>query len=267
MEINYYELKDIEKHQFKNKVYFGKYDRLKLDIVLKKIEEKNKNEIDVHEKIHCHPNIIGFYRITNHNEIKYLVLEKAEMNLREYLNYEYEILDWKKKIKISLDIMRGIVYLHNLNIIHRDIQPNNILCCEDGNVFKISSFGLSRFEEVKYETECKRNAAYCDPEYIMNPNFKISKKSDVYSFGVLMWEISTGKRPFEGYLEDCIAVIIYQRKREKISKETPDYYSEIIDECWNQEYEKRPDSKKVFRKLYEVNENYDEIEGNDYIFL
>ncbi|XP_027332467.1 probable leucine-rich repeat receptor-like protein kinase At5g49770 [Abrus precatorius] len=110
-------------------------------------------------------------------------------------------LDWTRRLKVALDIARGLDYLHervNPPIIHRDIKSSNILLDERLNA-KVGDFGLSKpmvdFEKDHVTTQVKGTMGYMDPEYYTSQH--LTEKSDVYSYGVLMLELITARRPIE----------------------------------------------------------------------
>ncbi|KAK7825297.1 calcium/calmodulin-regulated receptor-like kinase 1, partial [Quercus suber] len=115
---------------------------------------------------------------------------------------KHEALNWDLRVHISLDIARGLEYLHDgavPPVIHRDIKSSNILLDQSMRA-RVADFGLSREEMVdKHAVNIRGTFGYLDPEYISTKAF--TKKSDVYSFGVLLFELIAGRNPQQGLME------------------------------------------------------------------
>ncbi|CAI2173597.1 12813_t:CDS:2, partial [Funneliformis geosporum] len=181
------------------------------------------------------------------SEKKYsLVLQYADSStLKTYLNDHFDELQWNDKLRLALQLANAVLCLHEFDIIHRDLK--NI---------KLSDFGLSRkiAEAPSDMLQIFSVIPYIDPKWFgnKNQNFELNKKSDVYSVGVLLWQISSGRRPF--YAKDVnydigLAFEIINGKREKVIDGTPIEYSNLYQECWNLEPNQRPDMQKVFSTL------------------
>ncbi|PKY58367.1 kinase-like protein [Rhizophagus irregularis] len=187
-----------------------------------------------------HDNINTFLGITKDYAENYvLVLEYAnDGNLRDYLKKKFDSLQWKNKIQMANDITCGLKCLHSNDIIHRDLHSKNILV-NDGKLL-IADFGLS-----KQITEATSNSVanwmgmieYIDPQCLAlgNLRFTKNKKSDIYSLGVLLWEITSG-RPEKELVHIPIGG-------------TPLEYSQLYQECWDNDPEKRPDIDQVYNKI------------------
>ncbi|KAL2337298.1 hypothetical protein Fmac_011744 [Flemingia macrophylla] len=100
---------------------------------------------------------------------------------------------WQDRVKIADGAAKGLLYLHENNIIHRDVTPSNILLTHDNKVL-LGDFGLARtlIEDSSYSTDCVGNLAYMAPEYAEFG--KVSIKTDVYAFGVVLLQLITGLR-------------------------------------------------------------------------
>ncbi|GBC08353.1 hypothetical protein RclHR1_08060001 [Rhizophagus clarus] len=216
-------------------------DKLTLKEVIK--------ELKLHRSVDDHENIIRLYGITNiedtiHQMKKYsLVLEYANNGtLNSYLSDHFNELDWNEKYLLALQLASAVEFLHEKDIIHRDL---------------VADFGLS-----KKIAEASSNASkiigvipYIDPERFNNQgkNYKLNKKSDVYSVGVLLWQISSGCEPFKGFDYDvCLMLYILKGKREEMIVGTPVKYYQLYSECWKYESNKRPNMQEVVAILESI---------------
>jgi serine/threonine protein kinase len=138
-----------------------------------------------------------------------LLMEKAsEGPLYKYLHDARKALNWPLRIKIALDVARGMGELHSFRppIVHRDLKsPNVLLCSTDlgGTVAKVSDFGTSLLllnEALREESQATRTVSlptWLAPEVIAGREY--TEKSDVYAFGIIMWELLTRQHPFSEY--------------------------------------------------------------------
>ncbi|RIB09066.1 kinase-like domain-containing protein, partial [Gigaspora rosea] len=131
--------------------------------------------------------------------------------LREYLKKNFSKLEWTDKLRMAHEILDGLKFLHKNDIIHRDLHSKNILV-HDGKLL-IADFGLSKDETSKTSNASVHGMqAYIDPQCFENITYKRSKKSDIYSFGVILWEISSGKPPFQSLNPYAIIIHIFNEK-------------------------------------------------------
>ncbi|CAI2182481.1 17742_t:CDS:2 [Funneliformis geosporum] len=204
-----------------------------------RIIEEIKNELKLQQRIKYHPNIIQFYGITSINIDKIskyaLVLEYADSGtLNSYLNEHIKILDWNEKVKLAHQIANAILYLHKNNVVHCDLNTENIYIHQKN--IKLASLGLSK----TFNKKSKISGPYMDPKSIKNTNYRLNKKSDVYSFGVLMWQISSGCRPYYDEDEDNII----KERRDEIIPDTPIEYK-----CREYEPSERPNMQEIVLSL------------------
>lgn len=168
--------------------------------------------------------------------------------------------------KILIGVARGMKYLHDRNIIHRDLKPGNILLDDDFHPH-ITDFGLSKFYEVnhsKSQSQIVGTLSYMSPEVIKGCQY--GTKADVYSFGILMFEVLTDSVPYpefeKGNLTDFdfrIKVVneSYRPKFEYSIKET---LKELIENCWSNEIESRPNFGEIFEKLTNKENFIDDVD-------
>ncbi|RIA96645.1 kinase-like domain-containing protein [Glomus cerebriforme] len=171
-------------------------------------------------------------------------------DLRHYLENNFEKLTWIDKKKLAYQIADGLNYLHNENVLHRDLHSRNVVIHE--NNAKIIDFGISRIQNQESGGFIRNRGviAYMDPKRISDPDFPYTKSSDIYSFGVLMWEISSGRPPFKNnsFSQNDITALgisITNGAREKTIPNTPKEYEILYKNCWDQEPNNRPTICKI----------------------
>ncbi|KAF0458586.1 serine/threonine protein kinase [Gigaspora margarita] len=210
------------------------------------------NELQLLRTVSLHPNITFLYGITKDpfdNHI--LILQFAnEGNLREYLKKNFDCLEWTDKYRIAKEITQGLLFLHNNNIIHRDLHSKNILVHD--RKMMIADFGLSQTISDMHTTTTNIPGmpAYIDPQWFKNNSYKLDKKSDIYSFGVILWEISSGKPPFQSFTSrEAIVIYVFKGQREVPVKGTPHQYSDLYTRCWDEDPDKRPNARSILDTL------------------
>ncbi|CAB4382212.1 unnamed protein product [Rhizophagus irregularis] len=200
----------------------------------------------------------------------FLLMQYADgSNLQKYLKDCFKKLTWDDKKKLAFQIADGLNYLHNENILHRDLHSKNILIHEHNA--KITDFGISKIQNDPNTTVYKGNfgvTSYMEPKRLLDENYSYTKSSDIYSFGVLMWEISSGYPPFkESDNNVALACKINEGVREDTIPDTPKEYEKLYKNCWNQEPEQRPIISEIldeFEKMgFGINIRNESIKDNE----
>ncbi|PIN14150.1 Serine/threonine protein kinase [Handroanthus impetiginosus] len=158
-------------------------------------------EVELLSKIQ-HPNIITLLGYSIHAETKLLIYElmhHGSLETQLHGPSKGSALTWHLRMKIALDVARGLEYLHDHchpPVIHRDLKSSNILLDSNFNA-KISDFGLAVHDGRKNKNNVKLSGTlgYVAPEYLLDG--KLTDKSDVYAFGVVLLELLFGRKPFE----------------------------------------------------------------------
>lgn len=178
-----------------------------------------------------HPNIVRIYDVGFSEKIQYIVMEYIDgITLKEYIEEE-KVLTWKDTVHFVIQILRALQHAHDKGIVHRDIKPQNIMMFTDGTI-KVMDFGIAKFarEEGKTATDQAIGSVhYISPEQASGS--VTDAKSDIYSVGAMMYEMLTGKKPFDSDNPVAIAVMhmhdIPERPR-AINPDIPDGLEEIV---------------------------------------
>ena len=145
-----------------------------------------------------HHNIVSVYDVGSENGTDYIVMELIEgITLKEYLQKKGR-LTWQEAVFFAEQICRALIHAHSRGIIHQDIKPQNVIILRDGTA-KLTDFGIASFattQETRVVQEAIGSVHYISPEQAKGS--KIDYRTDIYSLGVVMYEMLTGKLPFEG---------------------------------------------------------------------
>uniref|UniRef100_U9UEJ2 Protein kinase domain-containing protein n=2 Tax=Rhizophagus irregularis (strain DAOM 181602 / DAOM 197198 / MUCL 43194) TaxID=747089 RepID=U9UEJ2_RHIID len=179
-----------------------------------------------------------------------LVMRHLDMDLKDYLQQNYNKLTWKEKIQIIFDIIHAVCDLHKENVIHRDLHSRNILFDQLIQKFRISDLAFCG-PPNKPLNSIYGNLPYIAPELLCGKETTFA--SDIYSVGMLMWEISSGQPPFICKHNYDLAIEIVNGIRPKIVPGTPLKYKELMEKCWDADPTKRPDIKTLVKEINNIN--------------
>ncbi len=170
-----------------------------------------------------HPNIVNIYDVGCENGDYYIVMEYVEgITLKTYIEKKGK-LSFKETLSIAIQVARGIQAAHAKGIIHRDIKPQNIIISTEGKV-KVTDFGIARAASTNTNTihsDVMGSVHYISPEQARNGY--VSERSDIYSLGIVMYEMVTGRVPFDG--DSTVAVAIQHLQDEMVA---PSAYAEDL---------------------------------------
>ncbi len=159
-----------------------------------------------------HPNIVNVYDVSFGDLIQYIVMEYIEgITLKEYIEQEGS-LRWKDAVHFTIQILKGLQHAHDKGIVHRDVKPQNIMVLQDGTI-KVTDFGIARFARSDQRTITDKaigSVHYISPEQARGE--KTDEKADIYSVGVMLYEMLTGKLPFQA--DSAVSVAIMQLQRD-----------------------------------------------------
>lgn len=179
-----------------------------------------------------HPNIVNIYDVGSENGMYYIVMEYVEgITLKTYIEKKGQ-LSFKESASIAIQVARGIESAHNKNIIHRDIKPQNIIISTEGKV-KVTDFGIAKATSSNtISSDVMGSVHYASPEQARN-GF-VDGRSDIYSLGIVMFEMVTGRVPFDGETTVAVALQHLQEEIARPSKYAPDLpisFEKIILKC------------------------------------
>ena len=204
---NRYELQEIIGVGGTAVVYRAKCHRLNRFVAVKILKKEFASDEEFRRKFHdeaqavamlSHPNIVNIYDVSRSGNVDYIVMELIDgITLKEYLSRRGQ-LSPKEVTIFATQIARALEHAHDHDIIHRDIKPQNIMLLRDGTV-KVADFGIAHFadqENTYSKGEAIGSVHYVSPEQARG-SF-VDNRTDLYSLGVVMYEMITGRLPFEG---------------------------------------------------------------------
>lgn len=230
-------------------VYKAKDQVLGRFVAVKVLKQEFAEDVNFVTKFHTeaqsaaglqHPNIVNIYDVGSEDHMHYIVMEYVEgITLKTYIEKKGQ-LNYKEAISIAIQVARGIEAAHNNNIVHRDIKPQNIMISNEGKV-KVTDFGIARAATSNtIHSDVMGSVHYTSPEQARN-GF-VDGKSDIYSLGIVMYEMVTGRVPFDG---DTTVAIAIQHLQEEMTPpsdyapELPNSLEKIILKCTQKSQDRR----------------------------
>ena len=230
-------------------VYKAKDQVLGRFVAVKVLKQEFAEDVNFVTKFHTeaqsaaglqHPNIVNIYDVGSEEHMHYIVMEYVEgITLKTYIEKKGQ-LNYKEAISIAIQVARGIEAAHNNNIVHRDIKPQNIMISHEGKV-KVTDFGIARAATSNtIHSDVMGSVHYTSPEQARN-GF-VDGKSDIYSLGIVMYEMVTGRVPFDGDTTVSIAIQHLQEEMVAPSVYAPDLpvsLEKIILKCTQKSQDRR----------------------------
>ncbi|KAL9458165.1 hypothetical protein AB3S75_007095 [Citrus x aurantiifolia] len=205
------------------------------------------NEISILSRLR-HPNVILFLGACTKPPRLSMITEYMELGSLYHLIHlsgQKKKLSWRRKLKMLRDICRGLMCVHRMKIVHRDLKSANCLVNKHWTV-KICDFGLSRIitDSPMRDSSSAGTPEWMAPELIRNEPF--TEKCDIFSLGVIMWELCTLNRPWEGVLQERV---VYAVANEGSRLEIPEGpLGRLIADCWAEPQE-RPSCEEILSRL------------------
>ncbi|MBA0662545.1 hypothetical protein Goklo_006643 [Gossypium klotzschianum] len=220
-----------------------------------------RDELALFQKIR-HPNVVQFLGAVTQSSPMMIVTEYLPKgDLRAFLKRK-GALKPMTALRFVLDIARGMNYLHENKpapIIHRDLEPSNILRDDSGHL-KVADFGVSKLLTVKedkpltcLDTSCR----YVAPEVFKNDDY--DTKVDVFSFALILQEMIEGYPPFSAKQDNEVPKVYAARERPPFKAPAKHYahgLKELIEECWNEKPAKRPTFRQIITRLESIHNSF-----------
>lgn len=192
-----------------------------------------------------HPNIVSVYDVGEENGTYFIVMELVQgITLKNYIDMKGK-LDIREALNISVQIASGLSAAHANRIIHRDIKPQNIIMSRDGKV-KVTDFGIAKVaDSTTVTTTAAGTVHYISPEQARGGYS--DEKSDIYSLGITMYEMLTGRVPFEGETNVAVALLHIQGEMvppRELEPSIPRSFEKIILKCTQKKPDRRYGSAK-----------------------
>ncbi|KAL5199961.1 hypothetical protein ABZP36_021164 [Zizania latifolia] len=234
--------------------YFGEEVAIKVlksDRLNENMEEEFKHEVCIMRKIR-HKNIVRFLGACTKPTTLCIVTEFMKNgSVYDYLHKRKGSFKLPSLLKAAFDISKGMNYLHQNKIIHRDLKTANLLM-DEHELIKVADFGVARVKaESGVMTAETGTYRWMAPEVIEHKPY--DSKADVFSFGVVLWELLTGKIPHE-FLTPLQAAIgvVQENLRPAIPKGTNPKLAKLLKSCWEQNPAERPDFENILEELDEI---------------
>ena len=197
-------------------VYKARDHRLNRLVAIKILKPELANDADFRRRFHdesqavamlSHANIVSVYDVSNSDGLNYIVMELIDgLTLKQYMQRRGTPLNWREAQHFITQIMRALSHAHGRGIIHRDIKPHNIMVLRDGSV-KVTDFGIAQLASAAQNTmtqEAIGSVHYISPEQAKGSH--VDCRTDIYSAGVVLYEMLTGRLPFEGDTPVAVAI-------------------------------------------------------------
>lgn len=190
-----------------------------------------------------HPNIVKVYDVSVTDKLQYIVMEYVDgITLKEYLKQRGGALTWKETVHFATQILSALQHAHSKGIIHRDVKPQNIMLLADGSI-KMMDFGIARFSRAQSQTVSDKaigSVHYISPEQAKGE--RTDARTDIYSVGVMLYEMLSGRLPFDGDGAVSIAIMQISEKPKplaEIAPQTPAGLRQITEKAMEKDPDKR----------------------------
>ena len=197
-------------------VYKARDHRLNRLVAVKILKPELASDAEFRRRFHdesqavamlSHANIVSVYDVSHSDGLNYIVMELIDgLTLKQYMQRRGTPLNWREAQHFITQIMRALSHAHGRGIIHRDIKPHNIMVLRDGSV-KVTDFGIARLASAAQSTmtqEAIGSVHYISPEQAKGSH--VDCRTDIYSAGVVLYEMITGRLPFEGDTPVAVAI-------------------------------------------------------------
>ncbi len=222
------------------------------------VNQRFIRETEILKKLQ-HPNIIKYYGAGSNRTQRFYAMEMVDGGALDQLLKKEGPFNWERTIEYTIQIARALEHAHNAGIVHRDLKPGNLLISKDGTL-KLSDFGIARDTQATALTQAGKTVGtmnYMAPEQISG-KYPITKHTDLYALGCVMFEMLTGRVPFQSETQ---AELLFKHLDEappsvrEFNQNTPVILAKLIDELLSKEPSDRPfDALAVQVRLEEIKE-------------
>ncbi|CAF2699290.1 unnamed protein product, partial [Rotaria sp. Silwood2] len=248
----------VHRATWKTTRYIVAVKKLHLTHLTGKMEKEFFKELSLLNNIRC-PNIISFYGACTEAGKYAMVMEYMSLgSLYKLLHEDNIVLTWSERLAIAFQTTSGINYLHQLPepILHRDIKSLNFLIerAHKGYIVKVCDFGLARTRNETTRQTKANSLVICTlqwtaPEILCAERY--TDKSDIYSLGIVYWELGTGEIPYDDLQDGVIRAFVLAGDRLKIPNTIPSSFRSLIQQCWVQQPNDRPNSSHIIEMIEE----------------
>ncbi|XP_038048213.1 mitogen-activated protein kinase kinase kinase 20-like [Patiria miniata] len=225
-----------------------------IQVAAKKTTKVDSNEIEVLMKLK-HPNIIGYYGVVFKEPSVFIVMEYAPHgSLDTFLDDRHQagnMLPLNQVLQWCTNLALAVKYLHDKDLVHRDIKASNCLICQDGEL-KLCDFNDARQLATTVSTEQRGSLPWMAPEVMSEKKF--SKKSDIYSLAVVFWQILTCQVPYADRQTgvQIMWCVCTKNERPSIPQGCPDEFAALMSDGWKEKWSERPDISQILKRLSSV---------------
>ncbi len=206
-----------------------------------------------------HPNIVKIYDVGFTEKVQFIVMEYVDgITLTDYIEQQ-GVLKWRDSIHFTVQILKALQHAHDRGIVHRDVKSQNVMLLRDGTI-KVMDFGIARFNRENNKTMSEKTIGsvhYISPEQARGDI--TDERSDIYSVGVALYEMVTGKKPFDGDTPVSIALMHMQstpKKPTELNSTVPEGLEQIILRAMQKEPNQRYQTAgEMIKDLEELKKN------------
>ncbi len=211
---NRYEILEVIGSGGMSVVYKARCHRLNRLVAIKILKDENLQDEDFRRRFHAesqavamlsHPNIVSVYDVSSSEDADYIVMELIDgITLKQYMEKK-GVLNWKETLHFATQIAKALEHAHSRGLVHRDIKPHNVMVLKNGSV-KVADFGIARImsQSNTLTKEALGSVHYISPEQAKGG--RVDNRSDIYSLGVVMYEMITGRPPYDGDSPVAVAI-------------------------------------------------------------